>query len=122
MQAIADSLCDSVVIKSGKMDALLQSKYSQLLIDLLQFNVKLDCNDKLYEELKWHSDGFVASIAQTVAEYKKHHGLYPFRVFVSGPPMSGKTTVAKAICDAYKLHHISAKSVIDEALASAVSN
>ncbi|CAG5133560.1 unnamed protein product, partial [Candidula unifasciata] len=44
--------------------------------------------------------------------------LKPIRIVILGPPASGKSTVAKQLCDFYKLHHIQIKEVIDEAIAS----
>lgn len=119
-QCIADRLCDGVVKTKAKMDLLLTATYGQLLIDLLQYNVRLDCSDAVHEAITWHSEGFSNNIITTIAEYKKERILYPFRVLISGPPASGKSTVAAALSSAYKLHHIHAKLVIDEALNSKV--
>ena len=38
------------------------------------------------------------------------------RALILGPPASGKTTVAKQLCDHFKLHHIKIKDVIDDAI------
>ncbi len=43
------------------------------------------------------------------------------RAFVLGPPASGKTTIVKALCEHYKLHHIKIKDVVDEAIEALVS-
>ena len=43
------------------------------------------------------------------------------RALILGPPASGKTTVAKQLCEHYKLHHIKIKDVIDEAIEKLVS-
>jgi len=40
--------------------------------------------------------------------------LQPIRVFIAGPPASGKTTITDQLCAHYKLHHIHIKDVIDE--------
>ena len=44
------------------------------------------------------------------------------RSLIVGPPAVGKTTVAKALCEHYKLHHIKMKDVIDETIANLVSS
>ena len=38
------------------------------------------------------------------------------RACVLGPPGSGKSTVAAALCKKYKLHHIQIKEMIDETI------
>ena len=35
---------------------------------------------------------------------------------ILGPPASGKSTVIKALCEHFKLHHVKIKDVIDEAI------
>ena len=42
------------------------------------------------------------------------------RIFVTGKPASGKTTLVKKLCEDYKLHHIHAKAVIGEAMENLV--
>ena len=43
------------------------------------------------------------------------------RALILGPPASGKTTIAKQLCEHYKLHHIKIKDVIDDAIEKLVS-
>ena len=45
----------------------------------------------------------------------------PMRACVLGPPAAGKTTIVKALCDHYKLHHIHIKDVIAQAIEKLVS-
>ena len=42
--------------------------------------------------------------------------LQPIRGLVIGPPAVGKTTVVKQLCEKYKLHHLTVKDVITDAL------
>lgn len=44
----------------------------------------------------------------------------PMRACILGPPASGKSTIAKQLCEHYKLHHIKIKDVIDEILEAKV--
>ena len=46
----------------------------------------------------------------------------PLRAVILGAPASGKTTVAKQLCDFFKLHHILIKDVIDDELEGLVSS
>lgn len=45
----------------------------------------------------------------------------PLRAVIVGPPASGKSTVAKQLCEHYKLHHIQIKKVIDDEIEILVS-
>ena len=40
----------------------------------------------------------------------------PIRGLVIGPPAVGKTTVVKQLCERYKLHHLTVKDVINDAM------
>ena len=40
----------------------------------------------------------------------------PIRALVIGPPAVGKTTVVKQLCERYKLHHLTVKDVINDAM------
>lgn len=42
--------------------------------------------------------------------------IQPIRLFITGPPASGKTTVVEQLCQHFKLHHIRIKDVLEEAI------
>ena len=42
----------------------------------------------------------------------------PLKIAILGAPASGKTTLAKKLCEVYKLHHVHTKGVIDEKIAA----
>ena len=44
----------------------------------------------------------------------------PLRACILGPPAVGKTTVAKQLCEHYKIHHIKIQDVIEESIGNLV--
>lgn len=42
--------------------------------------------------------------------------LKPLKAIIHGPPASGKTTLAKGLCQRYGAHYVSVRSMIDETL------
>ena len=48
--------------------------------------------------------------------------LQPIRIFITGPPAVGKTTVGKKLCDHYKLHHITVDRVVQEKIQQLVGS
>ncbi|CAH8597315.1 unnamed protein product [Schistosoma turkestanicum] len=68
-------------------------------------------------QIKWHCEtGLVDHINLIAKEYKLSRQLIPIRLCILGPPASGKTTLAKKLCEYYKLPHVHIKQVIDEAI------
>ncbi|RTG85495.1 adenylate kinase [Schistosoma bovis] len=60
--------------------------------------------------------GHIKSISKEEALFCRD--ITPIRLCILGPPASGKTTLAKKLCEYYKLPHIHIKQVIDEAIAN----
>ncbi|CAL8316201.1 unnamed protein product [Boreogadus saida] len=65
--------------------------------------------------IRWTSEsGMVENMERIVSEYKHFRQLLPIRIFLTGPPAVGKSTVAQKLCDYYKLHHIKVEQLIRE--------
>ncbi|ELU08844.1 hypothetical protein CAPTEDRAFT_225393 [Capitella teleta] len=116
--------CISGSLGTGKMrfiskeEALLSKDIEQADFDQLLVNLRMDAvTVKEAMRIRWASEtGIVENINTVVNEYKEARQLMPLRAFIMGPPASGKSTVAKQLCENYKLHHIKIKDVIDNAL------
>lgn len=50
---------------------------------------------------------------QLVEEYKRARNLGPLKIIIDGPPMSGKTTLAKALSHLYQIPYINPKKILD---------
>jgi adenylate kinase len=47
------------------------------------------------------------------AEFNQYRGLFPMKVFVTGPPAVGKTHFAEKLCEEYGVPHITVKTVVE---------
>ncbi|KOB74470.1 Adenylate kinase 7 [Operophtera brumata] len=67
--------------------------------------------------LQWTSElTFAENVPALIKQFKKARGLKPFKVVVYGPPIVGKTTLSKLICEAYGLVYVSPETVAQDIL------
>ncbi|CRG95286.1 P-loop containing nucleoside triphosphate hydrolase, putative [Plasmodium gallinaceum] len=65
--------------------------------------------------IKFHcSDGFSKNISILSREFCEHRNLKVLKILILGPPGSGKSFIAKKICEHYNLTLCSTNSLIDE--------
>jgi adenylate kinase len=65
----------------------------------------------------WHSEkGIVGNMAKLNKEFNDCRGLNPVKIFITGPPASGKTFYATKLAKYYNIPHVSVKQLVDEAL------
>ncbi|MEQ2184516.1 hypothetical protein GOODEAATRI_008774 [Goodea atripinnis] len=77
--------------------------------------------NKLFS-INWHCEsGLVDNVELVVEEYRQARGLLPLRLCILGPPAVGKSSLSKEICQHYKLHHITLKETLSEAITRLVS-
>ncbi|RUS85279.1 hypothetical protein EGW08_006980 [Elysia chlorotica] len=103
-----------------KEEALLSKDIEQADFDMLLVDLRMDSVFvKENMHISWVSEaGIIDNIIPIIKEYKDTRSLQPLRAVILGPPASGKTTVAKQLCESFKLHHILVKDVIEEELES----
>lgn len=66
-------------------------------------------------EFDWHcKEGLAENIKKVKDEFCKVRGLKPIRIFISGPPLSGKTFHGKKLAKHYNVPHIDLKQLIQE--------
>ncbi|KAK2947223.1 putative Adenylate kinase 7 [Blattamonas nauphoetae] len=66
-----------------------------------------------WETMRWHSGDIVANIWKVSREFRRRFNLNPHRILIHGPPGSGKSVLAKHLCEVYSLEHVNAKDVIE---------
>ncbi|XP_064601852.1 adenylate kinase 7-like [Liolophura sinensis] len=118
VKAVSGTLGTGKIKQITKEEALLCKDIEQADFDMLLVDLRMDAvNVKENMRIQWASEaGLVENITEIVKEYKATRSLLPLRACILGPPASGKSTVAKQLCDHYKLHHIHLKDVITEAM------
>ncbi|KAF8563359.1 hypothetical protein P879_09063, partial [Paragonimus westermani] len=119
IKAISKVLTTGKVKTVTREDALLIGDLTQNHIDQLLINLRMEPSFlKEHARLRWHCEvGLVEDINSITKEFKLARQLIPIRLCIQGPPASGKTTLAKRLCEYYKLHHLHIKGVIEESLA-----
>jgi len=65
-------------------------------------------------EFEWHcKEGLIGDIKKVAQEYCDVNNLKPIKIYINGPPLSGKTTVAKELAKKYNIIHVSLRNVIE---------
>ncbi|CAH8429069.1 unnamed protein product [Heterobilharzia americana] len=88
------------------------------LTDILTMNLRIEPGTiKEDMQFQWVADsGIPNNITQLVNEFTEEHNLKPLRICILGPPCVGKTTLAKQLCQVYRLHHIHLKGLLFECI------
>lgn len=104
----------------AREDAQASHDVTQLALDALSADLAME-GVMIREEMniKWVCDeGLVEKIEDIVQEYKKSRCLLPIRINLLGPPGVGKTEIAQALAQHFKIHHITTKELIAESTAA----
>ncbi|XP_024121937.1 adenylate kinase 7 isoform X2 [Oryzias melastigma] len=119
IKAVASTLGPGKIQKRPVEEALLVQDLSAADIDFLLVNLRMEAVfiRKLFS-IRWHCEfGLVENVDLVVEEYRQSRGLLPIRICVLGPPAAGKSTVSKELCQHYKLHYITLRDTVFEAIA-----
>lgn len=70
--------------------------------------------DALAGKFPWHCEkGIIANIRSLNIEFNKFRGLNPVKIFVSGPPASGKSHFSEKLSHYYNVPHITVKQAVE---------
>jgi len=63
--------------------------------EILSLDLKFRCS-KLFDQIEWHCPSGISkgSMPLLKSEFNTYRGLFPFKVFITGPPTSEKTHYA----------------------------
>ncbi|CAG5040039.1 unnamed protein product [Parnassius apollo] len=99
-------------------DAFLIPEIDQRTYDFMTVNLNMEPTfivDKM--GLQWTSElTFAENVPILMKQFKKERGLKSFKVLIYGPPLIGKTTLSKLICEAYGLVYISQDTIVEDIL------
>ena len=57
-------------------------------------------------KFNWHTEkGIVENLKKLNSEFNSYRGLNPVKIFISGPPASGKTFYAEKLAQYYNIPH-----------------
>jgi adenylate kinase len=126
-------------IGTGKVNNRGFQAYSHLTLDQKEFlsiNLKMRATDafkdgevpedagddaeEIAKKLKfpWHCEkGIVENIRMLNEEFNNCRGLHPVKIFVTGPPASGKTYYSERLAVYYNIPRVHAKELVDRAFA-----
>ena len=66
-------------------------------------------------EFPWHCEkGLAANIKKVKEEFCKMNNLVPIKIFINGPPLSGKTFFSEKIADHFRIPLVNLKTLIPE--------
>ncbi len=84
-----------------------------------QANLEEEEQTKLLEQLKfkWHCEkGILGCISKLNEEFNNNRGLNPVKIFVTGPPASGKSYYSAQLARYYNIPHLHVRHLSEEAL------
>ena len=66
---------------------------------------------------EWHCrEGITANTMKLLnEEFNLYRGLFPLKVFIGGPPASGKTHFTKMLAESYGIPHLTIGEVVEDA-------
>ncbi|KZC14378.1 Adenylate kinase 7, partial [Dufourea novaeangliae] len=114
VKRISRALGTGKVKKIVKEEAFLLSEVTQQAYDLMTVNLNVQ-PEYITDRIAWrHDTPFRDNINAIAKEYRIARSLHPLKIIVLGPPVSGKTRVARYLADYYGIHYVHVKSLIEE--------
>jgi adenylate kinase len=110
MQSISDGIGNGTINQMTIGDAI-----KKPWCDFMTVNIKLCCSQELKNDVEWHcQDGVCPSTMKTLnEEFNFFRGLFPLKVFITGPPCSGKTHFATRLNEMYGVPHVKIGDIVD---------
>jgi adenylate kinase len=105
----------SGLIKHLELADVLGEDWAEFLTIDMKFKVSQVFHGSSFS---WHSPKGIceASMAQLNREFNLYRGLFPLKVFITGPPAAGKTHFASKLSESYGVPHVKILDLIQAAL------
>ncbi|XP_047527068.1 adenylate kinase 7-like [Vanessa atalanta] len=99
-------------------DSFLIPEIDQRIFDSMTLNLNMEPTFIVETMgLQWTSElSFEENVPILMKQFKRERGLKSFKVIVHGPPIVGKTTLSKLICEAYGLLYVSPETIAEDIL------
>lgn len=116
VECVSKAFSDGSIMQISPDQALTIPWITQETIDYLTININA-INELLGRVHMTNSEGFVAGITNGTLknEFLQARGVESLRILISGPPLSGKSTLASRISYSYSLPLITVDSLVSEA-------
>ncbi len=90
-------------------------------VEFLTLDLRIRTSKTFLSAFKWHCPQGICgeSMAQLNQEFNLFRGLFPLKVFVTGPPAAGKSHFAQKLSEAYGVPHIKIADLINAAVKAA---
>ena len=86
--------------------------------EMLTLNLRMQISPELLRlDSEWHCIGGISDATMKLLndEFNLYRGLFPLKVFIGGPPGSGKTHYTKLLADSYGIPHLTINDMVDYA-------
>lgn len=109
MKAISEGM-GSGQIKHVDLSEVIDEDWSEFLV----MDLKLKTSFAFEKANFWHCREGISSTTMQMLneEFNTFRGLFPLRLFVTGPPASGKTHYSTKLAEAYGVPHIKIGNLI----------
>lgn len=110
MQAISEGIGSGAV-----QETQISEIVNEYWCEFMTINVKLQTSEVLKEGIEWAYPTGInkQTMTQLNAEFNYFRGLFPLKVFIGGPPCSGKTHFAHRLSEDYGIPHFTIKDIVD---------
>ncbi|KAL0269649.1 UNVERIFIED_CONTAM: hypothetical protein PYX00_007306 [Menopon gallinae] len=117
VRLISKKLGTGKIKKVSKEEAFVYPEIKQRNFDMLTVNLNIIPGYILNMNLKPSLEQtFKENIDDIITEFRKARNLKPVKIFIHGPPASGKTLLSNRLAQHYKIHHLHAKCVIEQGI------
>lgn len=89
-------------------------------VELMSISLDIKTSPEFLTGEKWHcADGITTETMKMLNEEFNHfRGLFPMKVFIGGPPVSGKSHFASKLASSYGIPHLKLADMIQEAISA----